>query len=199
MKQGEHMSEKGPFSHFFNEEEFLRLSIKDRLVFVQHLSTLLLKGKQDHHVDSAAWHPESALGQELGKYKATYLQSDSLFDENFSIDSIGGHEFLGECGLTLSKIDKDEEVLGFEAWLFDKSDIQTQSLLLIPEGKLSADDKKTKKLVKEKNFPVSELILGGIYTIESEKLRLYFQVTELEIVEGKIWKLSVEMTSYKKL
>lgn len=199
MKLGEPTIEKDPFSHFFNESAFLSLSLRDKFAFIQHLSTLLLKGKQDYRVDSMVWHPESALGQELGKHKATYISGDKLFDESFSIDSVEGLEFLGECGLTFSKVDGDEEVLGFEAWLFDKKDIRTQTLLLIPEGKLSAGDAKTKKLVKQKNLPVSELIPGGIYTIESEKLRLQLQVIELETIDGKVGKLSVEMTSYKKL
>ncbi len=198
MKPDAHTNENAPFSHFFNEKEFLSLSFIEQLAFIRHLSTLLLMGKQNAAADSLKWHPESALGQELGRYNATYISGDGLFDPSFSIDNVGDLNFLGECGISLCKHGNDE-VLGFEVWLFDKSDVHTESLLLIPEGKLGVNDEKTEKFVKEKSLPVSELTSGGIYTVESNKLRLQIQITKLELVGGKVQQLSVELISYKKI
>jgi hypothetical protein len=70
----------------------------------------------------------------LGVYEAEYHHGDDDFDCSFNIESERG--FMGECGVGVSEVlssDPVRRVAVLEVWLFDKSDIRTESKLLVSE------------------------------------------------------------------
>ncbi len=78
----------------------------------------------------------AARGEEppLAQFVTTYVLGDDLFDDSFSIETASG-EFLGECGVGISETigvgEGPKRVSAFEVWLFDKSDIQTVTKVLM--------------------------------------------------------------------
>lgn len=70
----------------------------------------------------------------LGVFEAEYHYGDDDFDCSFNIEAERG--FMGECGVGVSEVlssDTARRVAVLEVWLFDKSDIRTESKLLVSE------------------------------------------------------------------
>ncbi len=81
---------------------------------------------------------EAQPGEEaLAHHITTYKFGDDYFDESFAIETETG-EFLGECGINLSEVINEgtpKEAAAFEVWLFDKTDIQTVTkVLVVPDA-----------------------------------------------------------------
>lgn len=117
------------------------------------------------------------------QFMASYKLGDDLFDDSFSIDSPAG-EFLGECGVGISEpigVGEPKKVTAFEAWLFDKNDIQTVTKVLMSAHAFSDDA--TRQRLAAKGEPI--LAEPGVETIlETQTLRLVARVVDMGYGDG---------------
>lgn len=63
----------------------------------------------------------------------TFVMGEDHFDESYCIDAKDGH-FLGECGIEIAKTIENstpKRPTAFDIWLFDKNEINTQSIILM--------------------------------------------------------------------
>ncbi len=137
----------------------------------------------------------------ISSYRTTYTLGDDYFDESFSIDTAGG-EFLGEAGLSISEASEGQpkHVQAFEVWLFDKSDIRTETAIFCtPEA--YANEAMRQRL--EAKGPVLAAAPGQSLTLETEKLQLEAFITECEFDAddaGQFFqKLTVEFRVYQRV
>lgn len=121
----------------------------------------------------------------LSQFMASYKIGDDLFDDSFSIDSPTG-EFLGECGIGISEtigVGDPKRVTAFEVWLFDKTDIQTVTKVLM-SGHAYEDDSIRQRLAA-KGEPI--LVQPGIETVlETESLTMVARVESMGYGEGAL-------------
>lgn len=119
------------------------------------------------------------------QFMASYKLGDDLFDDSFSIDSPAG-EFLGECGVGISEpigVGEPKKVTAFEAWLFDKNDIQTVTKVIM-SAHAFADDA-TKQRLAAKGEPI--LALPGVETIlETQTLKLTARIVDMGYGDGSM-------------
>ncbi len=117
------------------------------------------------------------------QFMASYKLGDDLFDDSFSIDSPAG-EFLGECGVGISEpigVGEPKKVTAFEAWLFDKNDIQTVTKVLMSAHGYSDD------AIRQRLAAKGEPILAepGVETVlETQTLRLVVRVVDMGYGDG---------------
>jgi hypothetical protein len=117
------------------------------------------------------------------QFMASYKLGDDLFDDSFSIDSPAG-EFLGECGVGISEpigVGEPKKVTAFEAWLFDKNDIQTVTKVIMSAHAFSDD------AIRQRLAAKGEPILAepGVETIlETQTLQLVVRVVDMGYGDG---------------
>ncbi|MBN2004935.1 MAG: hypothetical protein JXA21_16370 [Anaerolineae bacterium] len=115
-------------------------------------------------------------------FTTTYMIGDDYFDPSFSIEI--GPDFLGECGIGISETigaGDPKKVTAFEAWLFDKSDIRTLTIVLASEYAASEPDLRAKL---EPKGEVEIISPGKTVILETTVLRVQVQIKELEYVQG---------------
>ncbi len=122
-----------------------------------------------------------AMGEEppIAQFVTTYVVGDDLFDDSFSIETEAG-EFLGECGIGISEsigVGEPKRVTAFELWLFDKSDIQTVTKVLMSAH--AYNDPATRQRLEAKGEPVL-LEPGKQIVLETKALQLVAVVTDME-------------------
>lgn len=121
----------------------------------------------------------------LTQFMASYKIGDDLFDDSFSIDSPTG-EFLGECGVGISEtigVGDPKRVTAFEVWLFDKTDIQTVTKVLMSTH--AYEDDSVRQRLAAKGEPI--LVEPGIETVlETESLTMVARVESLGYGEGAL-------------
>lgn len=121
----------------------------------------------------------------LTQFMASYKIGDDLFDDSFSINSPTG-EFLGECGVGISEtigVGEPKRVTAFEVWLFDKTDIQTVTKVLMSTH--SYEDDSIRQRLAAKGEPI--LVEPGIETVlETESLTMVARVESLGYGEGAL-------------
>jgi hypothetical protein len=121
----------------------------------------------------------------LAQFMASYKIGDDLFDDSFSIDSPTG-EFLGECGVGISEtigVGDPKRVTAFEVWLFDKTDIQTVTKVLMSTH--AYEDDSIQQRLAAKGEPI--LVEPGIETVlETESLTMVARVESLGYGEGAL-------------
>lgn len=131
----------------------------------------------------SAAYPPAANEPPIAQFTATYRLGDDLFDDSFSIDSTTG-EFLGECGVGISEtigVGDPKKVTAFEAWLFDKNDIQTVTKVLMSEHAFY--DTTTRQRLDAKG----ELALaqqGSEIVLDTQTLQLVARVIKMEYGDG---------------
>jgi hypothetical protein len=117
------------------------------------------------------------------QFMASYKLGDDLFDDSFSIDSPAG-EFLGECGVGISEpigVGEPKKVTAFEAWLFDKNDIQTVTKVIMSAHAFS--DEAIRQRLAAKGEPI--LAEPGVETVlETQTLRLTARVVDMGYGDG---------------
>jgi hypothetical protein len=119
----------------------------------------------------------------LSQWVSTYNLGMDNFDESFSIETPEG-DFLGECGMGISEYlgpEAPRRVTAFEVWLFDKSDIRTETMVLMSEHAYYDD------ALKAKLAPKGEPILaqpGVTFTLETTSLRVDAEVLEMTYGNG---------------
>ncbi|MCS6906338.1 MAG: hypothetical protein RML93_00480 [Anaerolineales bacterium] len=125
----------------------------------------------------------SAAEPPMMQFMASYKYGDDLFDDSFSIDSQSG-EFLGECGVNICEtigVGEPKKVTAFEVWLFDKSDIQTVTKVLMSEH--AYNDEATYQRLAVKGEPV--LLQPGLETVlETRSLQLLVRVVDMAYGDG---------------
>jgi hypothetical protein len=82
-------------------------------------------------VSEREWH----LREKLGSFTPTFRRGIEEYTENFDLASPDGSGYEGDCGMGVSEIleGDDDRVTALEVWLFDKSDIRTQTYVLASE------------------------------------------------------------------
>jgi hypothetical protein len=135
----------------------------------------------------AEWTDFSAIGEQppIAQFMASYKIGDDLFDDSFSVDSASG-EFLGECGVGISEtigVGDPKKVTAFEAWLFDKNDIQTVTKVLMSQH--AFNDPSVNQRLASKGEPV--LAEPGKHVVlETETLQLEARVVSMNYGQGAL-------------
>ncbi len=148
------------------------------------------------NVEQDSRNNEVEFGEKVETYRSEYNSTDKYYEDTYSINK--GGEWLGECGAMHAQLDDDTEDLGIEFWLFDKDEIKAESLRLVPKGKLTNPDDKTKKLVESKSMRTFEINDGEDFIIETQTMNLQIHITSLEQEHGKITKMTADITVYRK-
>ncbi len=121
----------------------------------------------------------------IAQFMTTYKLGVDLYDDSFSIDSPTG-EFLGECGVGISKnigVGDPKKVTAFEVWLFDKNDIQTVTKVLMSEN--AYNDPATLQELQAKGEPV--LITPGTEVLlQTATLQLTARVVDMNYGQGAL-------------
>jgi hypothetical protein len=139
----------------------------------------------------AATQPQQTENQPQGieapiaQFMTTYKLGVDMYDDSFSIDSPTG-EFLGECGVGISKnigVGDPKKVTAFEVWLFDKNDIQTVTKVLMSEN--GFNDPATLQELQAKGEPI--LITPGIDVyLQTATLQLTARVVDMSYGQGAL-------------
>jgi len=124
--------------------------------------------------------PMPAVGEKsIGRFTTRYEYGSDNFDMSFSIQ-LPDNTYLGECGVGVGEILLDQphqHVGAFEAWLFDKDDIQTVTKLLVSEA--LADNPDAIAALSERG----EIIVareGETFELETASLRVRARVRSLK-------------------
>lgn len=124
----------------------------------------------------------AAMGEEppLAQFVTTYVLGDDLFDDSFSIETAAG-EFLGECGVGISETigvgDGPKRVSAFEVWLFDKSDIQTVTKVLMSNH--AYHDSHTFARLQAKGEPIL-VEKGKQIILETAAIQMVVTISDME-------------------
>jgi len=88
--------------------------------------------KSGQPITPELWPGESS--KPIAQFITTYALGDNRYDISFSINSSG--QFIGECGVGISKVvgdSKPKKVTALEVWIFDKNDPNTVTKVLLSE------------------------------------------------------------------
>lgn len=121
----------------------------------------------------------------VAQFMTTYKLGVDLYDDSFSIDSPTG-EFLGECGVGISKhigVGDPKKVTAFEVWLFDKNDIQTVTKVLMSDN--AFNDPVTMQELKAKGEPVL-ITPGAEVYLQTATLQLAARVVDMNYGQGAL-------------
>lgn len=146
---------------------------------------------------------EGEQGVSIAHYSTTYVIGDDLYDDSFSIDSPSG-EFLGDCGVGISDtigVGDPKKVTAFEVWLFDKTDTQTTTKVVMSEH--AFNDPGIRQKLSLKGEPVL-LEPGAHITLEASNLVMDVHVLDLKYGQGAlpeksyIERLNLDLTIWTK-
>ncbi len=124
------------------------------------------------------WDVTAEAQPTLGHFVTTFELGDDGYDESFGIETETG-EFLGECGVAISELigsGAPEKPIGFDVWLFDKSDIRTVTKVVVSPYANQDDGLRTKLGAKGEVVVAEE---GGTFTLETAALRVRAQIVDL--------------------
>ena len=122
---------------------------------------------------------QEADAEVLGAFEAEYHFGDDDFDCAFTIETPDG-EFLGECGIGISDIlaaDDAQRVTAFEVWLFDKSDVRTETRVLASEFAFNDEDTNARLSAKGDLVPAET---GAVILLETLSLQLTATIRRVE-------------------
>ncbi len=138
--------------------------------------------RQAEVIDYAAMGAEPPLAQ----FVTTYVLGDDLFDDSFSIETAAG-EFLGECGVGISETigvgEGPKRVSAFEVWLFDKSDIQTVTKVLMSNH--AYHDSHTFARLQAKGEPIL-VEKGKQIILETAAIQMVVTISDMEYGHGAL-------------
>jgi len=116
----------------------------------------------------------------LGQFITTYEHGENTYDESFSIETPFG-DFMGEVGASITEVigsAEVDQVVAFEVWLFDKSDLKTLVYILMCPSAFR--DSSLRAEVARKGEPVLASA-GQSFTMETPTLRVVVTVRELAL------------------
>ncbi|MCS7222117.1 MAG: hypothetical protein RML36_01310 [Anaerolineae bacterium] len=118
---------------------------------------------------------ELRLREKLGSFTPTFRRGIREYTENFDLAAPDGSAYEGDCGMGVSETleGDDDRVTALEVWLFDKSDIRTQTYVLASEYAYS-DPMLRKRL--STHGPEVPARPGETFTIEGKSLVLVGKV-----------------------
>jgi len=134
--------------------------------------------KQSTSTPQTEYTEETSQKAPVARFMTTYSLGDDLYDDSFSIDAASG-EFLGECGVGISHVlgtDEPKKVTAFEAWLFDKNDVQTVTKVLMSQFALS--NAEIRQTLAAKGEPIA-IDTGKVIDLETATLRLETRVVDI--------------------
>jgi hypothetical protein len=141
--------------------------------------------KQVQSVPQAVEYQAPGVETPIAQFMTTYKLGVDMYDDSFSIDSPTG-EFLGECGVGISKnigVGDPKKVTAFEVWLFDKNDIQTVTKVLMSEN--AYNDPATLQELQAKGEPL--LIAPGTEVLlQTATLQLTARVVDMNYGQGAL-------------
>lgn len=146
------------------------------------VSTSLAPSKLREEESGEVVLPPSREGA-FAQFETTYRASGEVYDVSYSIESATG-EFLGDCGVSaLKRTDAEQPgvVSAFDVWLFDKLDSRTETKVLMSR-RAFADPAQRAKLTERGELVQAEK--GKTITLDTENLRLYATITDLEYAAG---------------
>ncbi len=118
---------------------------------------------------------ELRFREKLGSFTPTFRRGIEEYTENFDLAAPDGSEYEGDCGMGISETleGDDDRVTALEVWLFDKSDIRTQTYVLASEYAHGDPALRTRLSSHGPEVPARP---GETFTIESKSLVLLGKV-----------------------
>jgi hypothetical protein len=144
---------------------------------------LALPEERERHGIRLPWQAKEKAPPYLWDFEAVYAGEGIEFDHTFIIeekkDEGKGGEYFGECGMAAAAFVEGDtrRVSALEVWLFDKSDIRSETKVLISQH--AFNDKDTREEMAGKG----ELVLakpGARFSLEGHRLRADVRVEEVE-------------------
>jgi len=126
----------------------------------------------------------SPLGDPVATFMSAYVLGDDLYDDSFAIEPDG--MFAGECGIEISEtigVGDPKKVTAFEVWLFDQSEIQTLTYVVMTEHAYND------QALRDKLAPRGEAVLaqeGQPIILDTKTLTLQVRIIDLEYGEGSL-------------
>lgn len=114
------------------------------------------------------------------QWDSTYTEGRNPYDESITLETKEG-DFLGEAGIGMNDVVPDSggsQVMDFDLWVFDKTDINTYSRILMTEKAYNDDALRAKV---EAN-PLAEAVLaksGETIAIESQTMRIEVKLEDV--------------------
>jgi len=118
------------------------------------------------------------------QWNSEYTIGRNPYDESFTLET-PEKDFLGEAGIGLNNIipgSGSEKVRDFDVWVFDKTDINTYSRILMCPGAYNDEELRSRVEVN----PLAEAVLaepGGVFEIESQTMRVEIHIDEVTFAE----------------
>ncbi len=122
---------------------------------------------------------EGVTAVPIARFTTTYDFGRDNYDDSFGIENTLG-DFLGECGVGISESlgsNTPKNITAFEVWLFDKSDIRTETKVLM------SDHAFFDEALKAKLAPKGEPVLGRegeVIVLETASLIINAVVKEMQ-------------------
>lgn len=120
----------------------------------------------------------------LAVFHSTFYDGDDTFENMFQIVNENDN-FLGECGIAIAEsigirtVEASKKVTALEIWLFDKTDVRTNTKVLMSDSAFFDD------ALRAKLEPKGEQILAQeneIIVLETASLILNAEITDLEYI-----------------
>ena len=138
----------------------------------------------------------------LGTFNTSYLIGDDRYDESFPINGSMG-ELIGECGASVVERighDTPAKVAALAIWLFDKSDFQSTTKVLMTE--FAHLDEAIKERLKNRGDSLPAR--NGVFDIVSSSMRAEVEVNGLDVApyggatSGYFEKVNLQFRVFKK-
>ncbi|MDM8529418.1 hypothetical protein QUF58_14585 [Anaerolineales bacterium HSG24] len=129
------------------------------------------------------------------QWSSTYTLGRNPYDESFTLETEDG-DFLGEAGIGMNNVVEGSDsgqVKDFDVWVFDKTDINTYSRIVMSE--VAYNDEELRNRV-ELN-PLAKAVWakqGDTTTIESKTMRIEVKMEEVEFDESKLFFNNLKVT-----
>jgi len=143
------------------------------------------------------------MREPLATFRTTYNLGDDSYDDSFSIESAAG-DFLGECGVGIADVigvDGARKISALEVWLFDKTDIQTVTKVVMSQH--AFDDGEARTRLAAKGDPILAES-GGVVELQTESLEVEARVVDFVYGEGVLpprsffERVTIELRAYQR-
>jgi hypothetical protein len=132
-------------------------------------------------VEKTAWPGETRAP--LTQFATTYAFGDDRYDMSSSIETPGG-DFLGECGVGISKTigaGSPDKVTALEVWVFDKNDVRTLTKVLMSDYAFNDP------AIRAELAPKGDAVLarpGEVVELKTQTLKINARIVEVVYGSG---------------
>ncbi|MDM8532599.1 hypothetical protein QUF63_15625 [Anaerolineales bacterium HSG25] len=129
------------------------------------------------------------------QWSSTYTLGRNPYDESFTLETEAG-DFLGEAGIGMNNVvegSSSGQVKDFDVWVFDKTDINTYSRIVMSEAAYNDEELRNRVELN----PLAKAISakqGDSTTIESKTMRIEVKLDEVELDETKLFFNNLKIT-----